>query len=47
MNKHDRDDLKEVLRFLVLLGVVIVLLVIMGLALWYIFARSAKITIGQ
>ena len=36
MNRHSREDLKEVLRFLILLAVVFLVLAIMAFVLGYI-----------
>jgi uncharacterized membrane protein AbrB (regulator of aidB expression) len=44
VTRNSRNDLKEVLRFLVLLAVICVLLVVMGIALGYIFNRTARAT---
>lgn len=44
MTRNTRNDLKEVLRFVVLLAVICVLLVIMGIVLGYIFNRTARAT---
>ena len=39
MNRHAKQDLKELVRFLILLGVVFVALVLMALALGYIWSK--------
>ncbi|MGO9309103.1 MAG: hypothetical protein ACLQDL_08780 [Spirochaetia bacterium] len=45
MTRNNKNDLKEVLRFFILLGVICVLLVVMGLALGYIASRLPKPTV--
>ncbi len=39
MNRHAKQDLKELLRFLILLGVIFVALVLMALVLGYIWSK--------
>ena len=39
MNRHTKQDLKELVRFLILLAVIFVVLVLMALVLGYIWSK--------